>query len=243
MAEASIPAGLCQCGCGTTTRAVMWSRANRGLIKGQPMRFIAGHGSRKVGLRSESLTRRVCECGCGAPTTIADHTDSKTGIVRGYPNRFCAGHVGRRPIEARFWARVHKGTGCWDWLGCVRGGYGTISYLGKQVQSHRLSYEWSYGQIPYGLWVLHRCDNRSCVRPDHLFLGTPLDNNRDAINKGRNARGSKSPRAKLNESQVREILRRAESGVSRSDLAIRFGMSYGMIVFILTRRKWKHVHQ
>jgi hypothetical protein len=91
-------------------------------------------------------------------------------------------------VEQRFWARVRKSDGCWEWTGaCFKcGGYGqfTIEH-GQQVRAHRHSWELHNGPIPKGLWVLHRCDNPKCVRPDHLFLGTCTDNARDMMAKGR----------------------------------------------------------
>lgn len=89
----------------------------------------------------------------------------------------------------KFWPKVQKTDGCWLWIGAVTDtGYG---YLSCQVprrhnmRAHRISWELHNGAIPVGLNVLHRCDIPPCVRPDHLFLGTALDNNRDCISKGR----------------------------------------------------------
>jgi hypothetical protein len=94
----------------------------------------------------------------------------------------------RRPAEDRFWAKVEKTEGCWLWTGSRRppGGYGQFRSANQQmVSTHRFSWELHNGLIPPGLCVCHRCDNPACVRPDHLFLGTMLDNNRDMMAKGR----------------------------------------------------------
>ena len=102
-------------------------------------------------------------------------------------------------IEDRFWAKVSAPSrhDCWTWTGGRgRGGYGNIQRrVGSRrwaVRAHRLSWELHFGPVPAGLWVLHRCDNPPCVNPDHLWLGTRLDNMRDAGRKGRTCRIGKS---------------------------------------------------
>lgn len=124
------------------------------------------------------------------PTFTNPLTDEKevrypSGAVRkvriGSRGRFAAA-----PLEERFWRRVKKTDGCWEWTGgLLSSGYGACFVGAYSTGAHRVSWELANGPIPDGLWVLHHCDNRPCVRPDHLFLGTVLDNNRDAIAKGR----------------------------------------------------------
>lgn len=93
-------------------------------------------------------------------------------------------------IEDRFWSKVRKDDGCWEWTASVnRRGYGWLHFGGKverkALKAHRVSWEIHNGPIPDGLWVLHKCDNPRCVRPDHLFLGDRTDNMRDCAAKGR----------------------------------------------------------
>lgn len=91
---------------------------------------------------------------------------------------------------ARFWSYVKKSEdGCWIWMRAVtKFGYGsfTAPYLKRGVEhAHRVAWRLTYGDIPAGKQILHHCDNPACVRPDHLFIGTPRDNVLDAMNKGR----------------------------------------------------------
>jgi hypothetical protein len=100
------------------------------------------------------------------------------------------------PLADRLWAKVNRVRlfACWNWTSPAEsypGGYGVIGLggtSGKRTLAHRAAWEVSEGPIPEGMWVLHRCDNPKCCNPMHLFLGTALDNNRDAFAKGRNSR-------------------------------------------------------
>lgn len=131
---------------------------------------------------------------------------------------------------------------CWVWIaGKGIGGYGRIRIGTKTHYTHRVSFELHCGPIPKGLHVLHRCDNASCVNPDHLFLGTHAENMADRDAKGRQARqtGSTNALAKLNEADVLKI--RAAKGRLQRELAAEYGVSRGHISFIRTGQKWKHL--
>jgi len=93
--------------------------------------------------------------------------------------------------EMRFWQKVEKTDGCWFWLGGKNSdGYGSFNIGTHGTGAHRIAYTLEVGNIPRGISVLHSCDNRACVRPDHLFLGTQLDNVTDMMEKGRGNKAS-----------------------------------------------------
>lgn len=149
---------------------------------------------------------------------------------------------------ARFWAKV-KILGpedCWEWKASLNGcGYGHVGINGKMFISHRVAWELTYGPIPKGLCICHKCDNPPCINPNHLFIGTQQDNVTDMESKGRAVRsnGEKNGKAKLTKDQVIEIRRlyAIESHMSLSAIGRAFGVTPSAIYNIVNRKFWKHI--
>jgi hypothetical protein len=144
-----------------------------------------------------------------------------------------------------FWQRVRKTDSCWLWqAGKDQKGYGVFTYQGRTLGAHRFSAQIA-GLNPQGLMVCHHCDEPSCVRPDHLFLGSARDNNQDKIRKGRHIYGQRHPLAKLSADQVREIRQRLEQYVPRSrpsllgQLAREYSVDVSTIKGIRRGEKWR----
>jgi hypothetical protein len=134
-------------------------------------------------------------------------------------------------------------TGCRNWQGSTdTAGYGQIHAGKEMLRVHRLAYELETGPIPDGLCVCHRCDNRRCCNPEHLFLGTQADNNadRDAKGRGVQRRGERHHAAKLTEDQVRGIRAAYAQGAEQPELAQRYGVDSTNIGCIVNGRTWRH---
>ena len=155
-------------------------------------------------------------------------------------------------VAERFWAKVDKSGECWEWTGCLGGGgYGQIGLNQKTVYSHRLSYVLHH-PLTIDLWehkdilVCHKCDNRKCVNPAHLFLGSSEDNSKDMVSKGRGKpsmlKGEKHGMVKLTETQVREIRGRYANGnITQKALSDEYEVNITAINKIVRRLNWTHI--
>lgn len=160
-------------------------------------------------------------------------------------------------IPYKFWNRVAitaDDTRCWNWKGMIaHTGYGYFSISGKTILAHRQSYLLNNGEIPDGLIVRHTCDNRRCVNPSHIILGTHADNSADMVARNRQAKGLRSGRytkpertakgegchlSVLKNEDVIEIRKRK---MSSRKLAKAYNVHRGTIVNIWTRKTWKHI--
>lgn len=171
---------------------------------------------------------------------------------RSHLGRYTGGPAYTLTEEERFWAKVDKNGPvvreelgpCWIWTaGKLRGGYGYF-YNKTDICAHRYSYRIKFGPIPDELYALHKCDTKSCVQPDHIFLGTQKDNMDDFWGKGRTRdmpKGAAHPRSKLTENDVIDIRTLTAFGANRAELARAYGVSWPVIDGIVRRKGWKHV--
>ncbi len=120
-------------------------------------------------------------------------------------------------------------------------GYGQRQYKAATWLAHRAAWDEEVGQIPPGLQVLHRCDNRPCHEVAHLFLGTLQDNMRDMVEKDRQIKGSRHPSSKLDEDRVLRIRRLHAAGVPPAVIAAEYGVHRSNISYIVNRKTWAHV--
>lgn len=151
----------------------------------------------------------------------------------------------------RFWTHVARGDGCWEWQSTRHThGYGLFWDGRKQVRAHRYAWEMEHGPIPPGQSVLHSCDNRRCVRLDHLRLGTQRDNMADMDARCRRAptalqgidqRGERNRASKLTHEQVAHIRGMADAGHYHDDIARQFGVTAENVSYIARRDTWSDV--
>lgn len=123
-------------------------------------------------------------------------------------------------------------------------GYGKfyIPGLGETL-AHRVSHVLATGEIPQGLLIRHRCDNRICVNPDHLEIGTIADNSRDMAERGGSTRGERSASARLTERDVIEIRRRYAAGETQRSLAEEFGVDQSTVSYAISGRTWSYLKE
>lgn len=190
-------------------------------------------------MRSQYRRVWICQCNCGNVTTV------QQGNLRRGHTQSCGCfqsevRIGPNTTIERFEAKYIPvtETGCWLWIGGhYRNGYGTFTMPHRtSCKAHRASWVLHNGSIPEDLQVLHKCDVRACVNPNHLFLGTNADNRIDCVKKGR-----MNHPARLTVEQVKEIRSMRASGVTTQILSDKFQISAGYVRAIVLRRNWAHV--
>ena len=165
--------------------------------------------------------------------------------------------MSKKNTAEAFWSRVNMvKDGCWEWSGALTSsGYGNLSWHGKAAQAHRVAYFLSHGGVSittgfriagrakrYRQFVLHRCDNRKCCNPAHLFLGSMRTNLLDAYNKGRKQQPrSKHVNAKVRAEDVKAIRESYANGARQVDLAQQYGVSQRAISLLVRRETYKDI--
>ena len=139
-------------------------------------------------------------------------------------------------------SKINEATGCREWQRSKdRRGYGKTRMDGKGIKAHRASYLAFNGPIQDGLFVLHECDNPSCINPEHLTLGDQKKNMADASLRNRVTRGTERKNAKLDESKIASMMMRFADGATSLELTAEFGVSMSTVHRVVRGEKWKHL--
>lgn len=140
-----------------------------------------------------------------------------------------------------FLERVIQKEGCWDWKGVIHmDGYARLKTFKRNIGAHVFSWMLYKGEIPYKKCVLHKCDNKKCSNPDHLFLGSPADNSKDMVKKNRQAKGN-SAKSILTENEVRIIKNRLKNRETSYSISKDFPVNMSTIYSIEYGKSWKHI--
>lgn len=186
-------------------------------------------------------------CGnCGNEFTRPHNLSATNWKKQSYCSRMCFGAVTsrrnaekRQPLAAKFETFFARGEGCWEWQGTRgTGGYGLMQWNRKIFRAHVLALELDGRPVPKGMMGCHNCDNPPCVRPSHLYVGTPKQNAEDATARNASRTGSNNCNAKLTEDDVRTI---RGMRITHAKIAEQFGVSKVTIDKIFEGKSWRHV--
>jgi hypothetical protein len=145
-------------------------------------------------------------------------------------------------MKNRFWKSVKKTETCWNWTGSFdTRGYGQIVVCGTLHSTHRIAYILYHGRIPGKLHILHSCDNRACIKREHLRAGTDEENRLEKIAKKRHDFGENHAKAKLTEVQVLEIRKKHSHGTGVMLLSKEYDVHWNTIHAIISRKTWRHI--
>lgn len=212
-------------------------------------------------------SKHIFNCkNCGKEQIAFGYTKGR----KKYCSKKCMEEFRHTPLEELVKRGYEKrDSGCWEWVKdkVTTTGYGKLTYKGKTMSAHRASYIVHKGEIPKGKHICHTCDNRACVNPDHLWVGTQKENIQDMIAKGRKPcqkgrklspehfeklqfgrknnhpgkQGSKHHLAKLTEEKVKEIKKLISQGYKNKEIAELYKVDQSNISHIRSGKRWSHV--
>lgn len=188
-------------------------------------------------------SRWLCKCDCGNEKIL-----TKNNLF--YNTKSCGCLITppdddyKKILECKLLSNIRiDEKKCWNWLGIPNTtGYAQISHRDKKRMSvHRLSYTLFKGGIPKGMDVCHSCDNKICINPDHLWVGTREQNLKDMVMKGRSRKGTNKKAAKLDDDKVKYCRFMSDFGVSKLQLAKFFNVCHTTMCMAIDGRSWRHV--
>lgn len=177
----------------------------------------------------------LCKCDCGIERVVFN------GTLRTGKSKSCGcSRLKDKRRDKYFNSKYEiKDNGCWEWIGSRdRKGY---SRFGIKTKAYRYSYEKFKGKIPQNMSICHSCDNKGCVNPNHLFLGTNEENQEDKVKKNRQAKEESHGRSKLTRENVIDIREKIIKGVGCRYLANQYHVTIGLIYHIRDRKIWKNL--
>lgn len=223
---------FCECGCGTTRP--------RYDAKGRERHFIKGHSCSDFAAlgRASGTSRPLVDCFCANCGAKFRRGAARIKLVRA---TYCSRACSARPRTEKPITYAIDSNGCWNCTSHFldKDGYPQVKRDGNKGRLSRYMYEQHKGAIPNGFQVRHTCDNPTCINPDHLLVGTHVDNVRDKVERGRCSAGERHGNAKLTEDAVRRI--RNNPGISLTAFATEFGVAKQTVWKVRKEQGWRAI--
>jgi hypothetical protein len=191
-------------------------------------------------LRREKRGKWICRCECGVEKSVWDSGLKSNRIRSCGCLRSTHRETYKEDSKKRFLEKIKIKNECWEWIRRKhRQGYGQFGYKRKYMLAHRASWILFKGDIPENMSICHKCDNPSCVNPEHLFIGTHADNMIDAFMKNRKStKGYKHPRSKVTNETIEKIFKLRAKGMTQLAIGLICGICQHMVSKILRKKHW-----